>query len=131
MDQSDKNEVLTDSGNKDKDPIVQYILVRTDLKWGIGATIAQACHACLASVANTISRQTTKDYLLDLENMHKVILKVDKVEDLIDAEKRLQEANIPHHLWIEKPENIATCLAVAPQPKTLVKTLFQHLKLLR
>lgn len=111
--------------------VVQYILVRTDLEWGLGAMIAQACHASVASIATTLESSITKSYLGDLNNMHKVILKADKLEDLLKAERKLKEANIAHHMWIEQPENIATCLACSPQPKSLVQTIFRHFKLLR
>lgn len=114
-----------------KEPIVQYILVRNDLNWNKGAMIAQSCHASVAVIANTLTSLSTRLYLDDLENMHKVVLKADKVGDLEQIENKLKEANIAHHVWIEKPENIATCLAVSPQPKSLVQAFFKHLKLLK
>lgn len=117
--------------NEQKQPIVQYILVRTDLEWTKGAMIAQACHASVASIAQTLHSSSTCDYLKDLANMHKIILKADGKEDLLKIQAKLDEANIEHHLWIEQPENVPTCLAVAPQPKPLVQAIFKHLKLLR
>lgn len=125
---SDSNR-LQDTGASDT--IVQYIVLRTDLAWGTGAMIAQACHASTASIARTIDSQSTKSYLVDLENMHKIVLKADKIDDLTRVQQKLTAANIPHHLWIEKPEEIATCLAVSPQPKSRVHAIFRHLKLLR
>lgn len=112
-------------------PIVQYILVRTDLGWGTGAMIAQACHASLAAVASSLQDETTKDYLVNLENMHKVILRADKLDDITEMGAKLKEANICHHVWVEKPENVISCLAVSPQRKHLVQAMFKHLKLLR
>lgn len=111
--------------------LVQYILVRTDLNWTTGALIAQACHASVASIVSTFDKQHTKGYLDDLANMHKVILQATKEQDLHKLAGQLAEANIDHHLWFEKPENVATCLAVSPQPKLLVQTFFRHFKLLR
>lgn len=113
------------------EPIVQYILVRTDLKWSTGATIAQACHASSASIYKTLNNPSTIKYLSDLENMHKIVLKADKLDDLLEVESRLKEANIAYHLWLEKPENVASSLAASPQPKNLVQTIFKHLKLFR
>lgn len=120
-----------DNNTDDKELIVQYILVRNDLNWGTGALIAQACHASVASISNSMNSPYTKSYLSDLENMHKIILKADKVEDLLNTEKKLKESNIAHHLWIERPEGLASCLAVSPQPKSLVQSIFKHLKLFR
>lgn len=117
--------------NNEPDPIIQYILVRTDLDWGTGPMIAQACHASIAAIASTLSERTTKDYLANLESMHKVILKADKLDDITKVEQKLKEANIAHHVWIEKPENVISCLAVSPQRKPLVQAIFKHLKLLR
>ena len=37
---------------------------------------------------------------------------------------------IPHKLWIEQPENIPTCLAVAPRLKSCVHKFFKTLKLM-
>lgn len=111
--------------------LVQYILVRTDLNWSTGALIAQACHASVASIANTFSKPNTVNYLKDLGNMHKVILQATKEQDLIKVANLLKEANIDHHLWVEKPENLITCLAVSPQPKLSIASFFRHFKLLR
>lgn len=114
-----------------EDATVQYIVVRTDLGWSPGALIAQACHASVASIVRTIDSGPTKDYLADLNNMHKIILKADRAEDLKQLESRLREANVAHHLWIEQPENTASCLACSPQRKSVVQALFRHLKLFR
>lgn len=123
---SDLNENACTDGQ-----IVQYIVVRTDLNWSQGAQIAQACHASVASIARTLDSPATKGYLEDLTNMRKVILRADRLEDLRQAETKLQETNIAFHLWIEQPENIPTCLACSPQPKRLVQAIFRNLKLLK
>lgn len=132
---TDKPSLEGESGKANEQPlegpVVQYVLVRTDLNWGTGALIAQACHASVASIATTLDARPTKDYLKDLENMHKIILKADKLDDLTTVETKLKEAKVAHHLWIEKPENIATCLAVSPQPKAMVQSIFKHFKLLK
>lgn len=118
-------------GEKTESPIVQYILIRTDLNWNSGAMIAQACHASVASISRTMDSYLTREYLHDLSNMHKVVLRADRLEDLIKTESKLKEANISHHLWIEQPENVPTCLAVSPQPKHLIQSIFKHFKLLK
>lgn len=124
-------EKLSIIGDKPVDNIVQYILVRTDLKWSKGAMVAQACHASIASIVSTMDHTSTKEYLKDLYNMHKIILKVETLGDLRDCEKKLKDAEIAHHLWVERPENIITCLAISPQPRSKVQSLFKHLKLLK
>lgn len=62
--------------------LIQYVIVRIDLihdlKWPLGAVIAQACHATAA--VNHIFRNDsdTQAYLSDenIERMHKAVLKV-------------------------------------------------------
>ena len=72
-DLSDSSEIM--SGN-----LVQYVVVRRDLvkvlKWPTGALIAQACHACTAVIHMFYQDENTKQYLADLDRMHKVILEV-------------------------------------------------------
>lgn len=61
--------------------LVQYVVVRRDLldvlKWPVGAVIAQACHACTAVIHLNYEDDMTKEYLKDLDNMHKVVLEVE------------------------------------------------------
>lgn len=60
--------------------IVQYILVRGDLAktmgWPLGAIIAQACHASVAVTHEFYTDEDTKQYLEDIDHMHKVVLEV-------------------------------------------------------
>ena len=61
-------------------PIVQYVVVRSDLlkslKWPIGAVLAQACHASSAAIHLHYSDEYTQAYLAELDSMHKVVLDV-------------------------------------------------------
>ena len=58
--------------------IVQYIVVRSDLihnlKWPLGALIAQACHASTAVLHLFKNDDVTKNYYANLDSMHKIIL---------------------------------------------------------
>lgn len=64
--------------------IVQYIVVRGDLKktlgWTTGALIAQACHATAAVTHLYRDDPHMVQYLQDMNNMHKVVLEVSIVE---------------------------------------------------
>lgn len=44
---------------------------------------------------------------------------------------QLKADNIQHKLWIEQPENIATCLVTKPYPKDKVQSYFKKYKLLK
>jgi len=114
-------------------PIVQYVVVRGDLikslAWPLGALIAQACHASTAVIHKFYQDEHTQSYLEDLDNMHKIILEATDEKDLIELEVKLTKSGIDHKIWIEQPENYATCLAVKPYPKTQVQKYFKKFKL--
>lgn len=50
----------------------------------------------------------------------------DQVKNLAD---KLVASGIAHKLWIEQPENIPTCLATKPYPKSVVSVFFRKFKL--
>uniref|UniRef100_A0A1B0C401 peptidyl-tRNA hydrolase n=1 Tax=Glossina palpalis gambiensis TaxID=67801 RepID=A0A1B0C401_9MUSC len=114
--------------------IVQYIIVRSDLKtilnWPLGAVIAQCCHAATAVLRLFADDEQTIQYLEDLDNMHKVILEAKNDTVLLKLAEKLKEGDIKHKLWIEQPENIPTCLAIKPYAKENVQQYVKHLKLL-
>ena len=60
--------------------LIQYVIVRKDLithlKWPLGAVMAQACHACAATMVLYKDDTLTKTYTDDLDNMHKCVLEV-------------------------------------------------------
>merc|ERR1719154_420542 len=85
--------------------------------WPVGAVIAQACHAATAVIHLLYTDESTQQYLKDLDNMHKVVLEVPTEGDLLKTAEKLKENDISHKLWIEQPENFATCLAVKPYQK--------------
>ncbi|XP_071499445.1 putative peptidyl-tRNA hydrolase PTRHD1 [Diadema antillarum] len=113
--------------------LVQYIVVRGDLltalKWPTGAVIAQACHACTAVMHLFRDDDNVLKYTADLDNMHKVILEAKSEEDVKNLSEKLTEHSVDHKLWIEQPENFATCLAVKPYPKEEVQKYFKKFKL--
>ncbi len=61
--------------------------------------------------------------------MQQVVLEVKGEAQLTNLAAKLQEAGVPHKLWIEQPENFPTCLATAPAPKSAVQQHFKKLKL--
>ena len=71
--------------------VVQYVVVRKDLVenlgWPTGALIAQCCHACIAAIHLFYTDEHTKEYLADLDSMHKVVLEVDVVRFVLPTEK--------------------------------------------
>lgn len=116
--------------------IVQYIVLRRDLKkmknYNDGAIIAQACHASSAIIYKTIDDTLTKEYLSDLDRMHKVVLGIDGNEtELNELSQVLKQNSIEHYLWVEQPENMPTAIAVKPYYKKDVEHFFSKYKLYR
>ncbi|KAJ8602500.1 hypothetical protein CTAYLR_001252 [Chrysophaeum taylorii] len=67
----------------------QWVVLRKDLAsmWPMGSVVAQACHASVAALFATMDDPLTAEYTKE---------------------------GIVHHLWIEQPEGIPTCLATKP-----------------
>ena len=117
--------------NNDIDPIVQYIAMRSDLKWPKGALIAQCCHSSIAAIHLNYTDEQTQDYLTKLDSMHKIVVSVLNETDLLALSNQLKENEIKHKLWTEQPENYATCLATKPYNKSLIEKFFKAFKLFK
>ncbi|CAG2115323.1 unnamed protein product [Medioppia subpectinata] len=113
--------------------LVQYIVVRGDLQWPVGALIGNACHASVAAIVRHMSSgdKHTIEYIQHLESMTKVVLKADNEEVLRDVCHKLSQNSIAYHLWTEQPEGIITCVATTPRPRDVLKPLLNHLKLFK
>ncbi|GAV05642.1 hypothetical protein RvY_15742 [Ramazzottius varieornatus] len=119
------------AAGEEEDYMIQYIVIRGDLKWPTGALIAQGCHAATAVMHLFRDDAETRNYLTDLDRMHKCVLKAADEKVLHDLAEKLKLHSVEHKLWIEQPENIPTCLAVKPYKKKTVQQHFAHLKLYR
>jgi peptidyl-tRNA hydrolase len=58
-----------------------------------------------------------------------VVLEVKGEIQLLNLAKKLEDAGVRHKIWLEQPEDIPTCIAAAPQPKSSVSQHFKKLKL--
>lgn len=58
-----------------------------------------------------------------------VTLEVKGEPQIRNLSEKLVAAGIAHKLWIEQPENIPSCLASKPYPKSVVSSFFKKLKL--
>ncbi|XP_062824873.1 putative peptidyl-tRNA hydrolase PTRHD1 [Anolis carolinensis] len=116
--------------------LVQYVVLRGDLRrepfsWPMGATVAQACHAALAVVHAHYAHPDTAEYLAQSGSMRTVVLEAPDEAALSALAERLQQNGIDHKVWVEQPENIATCVALRPYPKESVHHLLKTFKLLK
>ncbi|NP_001090397.1 peptidyl-tRNA hydrolase domain containing 1 L homeolog [Xenopus laevis] len=115
--------------------LVQYVVLRKDLQtglgWPLGALIAQACHAATAVIHLHYEHPNTRAYLQQLDSMHKVVLEVADELTLTSLSETLNQAGIDHKLWMEQPENIATCIALRPYVKEEVHKYVKKFKLMK
>lgn len=115
--------------------------------WTTGPMMAQAAHAATAVTVKTLSTSAlTQEYFSEknLTYMRKVVLQTPSkgaLADLAALSAKLTEGRrewmqrrqsqddtsgddeFPdHHLWIEQPESVPTCLAIAPNRKPAVSS---------
>ncbi|XVE53475.1 hypothetical protein DITRI_Ditri03aG0006200 [Diplodiscus trichospermus] len=119
-------------GNND-DVLVQYVVLRRDLvdTWPLGSVVTQGCHASINAIWSHKDDPHTLQYCSpeNIQSMHKVTLEVKGETQIVNLSEKLTAGGIAHKLWIEQPENIPTCLATKPYPKSSVSLFFKRLKL--
>ena len=117
---------------EDTDPIFQYIVIRRDLQekegWPLGSLVAQGAHAAVAAVAENIATDAdTQAYVspANIDSMHKAVLEVKNLGQLLSLSERLTSAGVSHRVWKEQPENVETCLATKPARKSGLQEHFK------
>ncbi|XP_059460966.1 uncharacterized protein LOC132190099 [Corylus avellana] len=118
---------------ENSDVLVQYVVLRRDLidTWPLGSVVTQGCHASVCAVWSHKDDPHTVEYCSpqNIDSMHKVTLEVKGEPQILNLSEKLTAGGITHKLWIEQPENIPTCLATKPYPKSVVSSFFKKLKL--
>uniref|UniRef100_A0A8D0C0D5 peptidyl-tRNA hydrolase n=1 Tax=Salvator merianae TaxID=96440 RepID=A0A8D0C0D5_SALMN len=123
-------------GNMAARPLVQYVVLRGDLRgepfsWPLGALVAQACHAALAVTHAHYEHPDTAAYLEQGGSMRTVVLEAPDECALTTLAETLQRNSIDHQVWTEQPENVATCIALRPYAKEHVHHHLKKFKLLK
>ncbi|KAF3976064.1 hypothetical protein CMV_000709 [Castanea mollissima] len=115
------------------DVLVQYVVLRRDLinTWPLGSVVTQGCHASVSAIWSHKDDPHTLQYCSpqNIDSMHKVTLEVKGEPQILNLSEKLTAGGITHKLWVEQPENIPTCLATKPYPKSIVSSFFKKLKL--
>ncbi|KAI4337424.1 hypothetical protein L6164_015845 [Bauhinia variegata] len=115
------------------DVLVQYVVLRRDLidTWPLGSVVTQGCHASVSAIWSNKDDPHTVDYCSpeNIDSMHKVTLEVKGEPQILNLSEKLKSGGIIHKVWIEQPENIPTCLATKPYPRSVVSSYFKKLKL--
>jgi len=113
----------------------QAIVLRKDLKMGVGKLIVQACHASVeASEAAKRSNPSLWKRWMD-EGAKKVAVKVASLDELIELDRNCRRHRLPSALIVDRgltqiPPNTPTALAIGPAPEADVDKLTGKLKLL-
>ncbi|CAA7027215.1 unnamed protein product [Microthlaspi erraticum] len=115
------------------DVVVQYVVLRRDLidSWPLGSVVTQGCHASVAAIWSFRDDPVTLQYCdpQNIDSMHKVTLEVKGETQMMNLSEKLKLGGISHKVWMEEPENIPTCIATKPYPKSQVSSFFKKLKL--
>uniref|UniRef100_A0A914IFY8 peptidyl-tRNA hydrolase n=1 Tax=Globodera rostochiensis TaxID=31243 RepID=A0A914IFY8_GLORO len=110
---------------------VMYLLLRADLlgnmRWPLGAVFTQIAHAATACIWAFRNDPEVVEYMADMDNMHKVTLKVPDEQSLLEHSKKLLDGGIAHRIWHE--DGMAVCIAVKPMQKQRLKPLLGNLPL--
>lgn len=93
--------------------------------------MAQACHAATAALHVHREHPHTAAYLQELGRMRKVVLEASDETVLRELAQTLHQRDIDHVLWLEQPENVATCLALRPYPKEEVSQYLKKFRLFK
>ncbi|KAF3512510.1 hypothetical protein F2Q69_00000430 [Brassica cretica] len=121
------------SAEKPDDVVVQYVVLRRDLidSWPLGSVVTQGCHASVAAIWSFRDDPVTLQYCdpQHIDSMHKVTLEVKGETQMLNLSEKLKSGGISHKVWMEHPENIPTCIATKPYPKSQVSPFFKKLKL--
>ena len=60
-----------------------------------------------------------------------ILSQVPDQEGLQNLSGELERNGVQHKLWVEQPEDIPTCLATMPFPKTHIQQYFKKFKLFK
>ena len=116
--------------------VKQVIVWRHDLACRVGKKMAQAGHAALANLSNSIRDNVDKDGNVSfkltpaqfewyMDNFRKIVLRVDSESDLLLIYSRAQELGLPVELIVDSGLTewgvpTKTCLAIGPAEESAI-----------
>jgi PTH2 family peptidyl-tRNA hydrolase len=110
----------------------QVIVVRKDLKLGVGKMASQAAHAAVGSMKN-VNADAVNEW--ESEGSKKIVLKVGSLRELKQIETKLKKVNIPYFLvkdagLTQLKTGTATALGIGPIEEKGIDKITGKLKLL-
>jgi len=109
------------------------IILRKDIGMGVGKLVSQACHACIEVSNRSRTSPVWRDW--QREGGKKVVLRVQSLDDLLNAEDGAKRQNLPFAMIFDRgltqiPPNTPTALAIGPAEAEKIDKVTGHLKLL-
>ncbi|MDW0127708.1 MAG: peptidyl-tRNA hydrolase Pth2 [Nitrososphaeraceae archaeon] len=113
----------------------QVIVVRKDLRMGIGKIASQVGHAAVLGTEQ--SRKLNKLWLRSWfnEGQPKIVVKVNSLEELLQVQRDAEELRIPSVMVQDRgltqiPTGTLTCIGIGPAPSDIIDKVTSELKLL-
>jgi PTH2 family peptidyl-tRNA hydrolase len=115
--------------------VKQVIVLRKDLRVGIGKLISQACHACLEASENAKKRDLVTWNVWQREGAKKVVVRVDSLNELLALNYEVKKLDIPNALIVDRgltqiPANTPTALGIGPAKEEVIDKITGDLRLL-
>lgn len=115
--------------------VKQVIVIRKDLKMGVGKMASQACHACLEASEETKKCNPGLWKIWRREGAKKVIVKVHSLEELLDLKGKAIKLGVPNVLIVDRgltqlQPDTPTALGIGPAEIEMMDKITKHLKLL-
>ena len=130
---SNQEEPENREDEKDKEILVQYIIIRNDVyrnqKGSFNSMLQHTSSASAAVIHKHYNHKYTREYLKDLDGMRKKVFQVDDEKELFALENKLVSNEIDYRMWIKQPGDCATCIATRPYPTTEIATFFKNVKI--
>jgi PTH2 family peptidyl-tRNA hydrolase len=115
--------------------IKQVIVVRKDLRMGIGKIASQVGHAAVLGVER--SRKHNKIWLRNWlnEGQPKIVVKVNSFEELLQVQSEAEKLMMPLVIVQDRgltqiPTGTVTCIGIGPAPSDIIDKVTSKLKLL-
>ncbi|HZD33598.1 MAG TPA: peptidyl-tRNA hydrolase Pth2 [Nitrososphaeraceae archaeon] len=113
----------------------QVIVVRKELRMGIGKLAAQVAHAAVSGAEQAMTSNPSWFTKWFTSGQAKIVTKVHSLEDLHDIKWKAQSLGLPvvqvqDRGLTQIPEGTITCLGIGPAPSPLIDRITKDLKLL-
>jgi peptidyl-tRNA hydrolase, PTH2 family len=113
----------------------QVIVVRKDLRMGVGKIAAQVGHAAVLGVdeSRKFDNVSVRSWLN--EGQPKIVVKVNSLEELLQIKSKAEKFKIPLVIVQDRgltqiPSGTVTCIGIGPAPSDIIDKVTSELKLL-